>query len=251
MKKLYFIVLSMFLAVSVFATDFPPLDVENADKAVFLDIKSAKGKDDYDDNLRLVNFTEEDGISFSVYAYSKRKKTWHFAGKGILKDIFDTYVLDEEPVAENVENYIYFAVIPESKGNFTFELERKSVRFFITKEYLNINVYSDKEIKFDSKNAYTFENSSISGSFRDVVRFESKVTDKDIGFKFYASNDNEKWTIIGKSFLKEFDDTDMLKTYYEGKQIASYKYFSIVSLNGKNYKYDIKKANNDLLITIN
>ncbi|MBP3710807.1 MAG: hypothetical protein J6I73_10490 [Treponema sp.] len=245
MKKLIPVatVIAALMCISATAQDVPAFDNP---RAVVLDTSTVPGS--MKDNVKLINLSEDENISFTVHAYVQKSKNkpgeWQTYGSGYLKEFYDGDTIDS-PLEDKIKNIRYFAIAPDAKGDYKYTIEKK-------RNDLYINVFSANESKDESykRTAYIFNVQEVPGVFKDNFKFSCKTQDTNISFTVYVFNDkNEKWQKAGVGTLKGFGDTDTVSSPLKGT-LHNYTYVGIVSRNGKAYTYDVTKANNDIIITV-
>lgn len=245
MKKIILgaIAIAAFACISVTAQDAPNF---GNPRAVVLDTASVAGN--IKDNVKLINLSEDENISFTVHAYVQKSKNkqgeWQTYGTGYLKEFYDGDTIDS-PLEGKIKSVRYFAIAPDAKGDYKYTIEKK-------RNDLYINIFSVNESKDESykKSAYVFNAQEVPGVFKDNFRFICQTQDTNISFTVYVFNDkNERWQKAGVGILKGFGDTDTVSSPLKGT-LQNYQYVGIVSRNGKTYTYDVAKSNNDIIITV-
>jgi hypothetical protein len=102
---------------------------------------------------------------------------------------------------------------------------------------------------FDKPFVYVIDTFKMKGSFDDYVKLYNNSTESNIKFNVYVHHpENHEWLIYGTGTLKDSGDTDTIDSGIGN--IDDYRYFAIESLNGKDFKYQFYKNNNDLHISI-
>jgi hypothetical protein len=103
---------------------------------------------------------------------------------------------------------------------------------------------------FDKPFSYVIDTFTEGGrQHKDYVKLHNLSRDTNMDFYVYMhSPDTNEWILYGAASLRGHGDTDTIDTDIKG--INKYRYFAVESLNGKNYKYNFYKSNNDLHINI-
>ena len=242
MKKSLFVVLTVLAlsAGSLFAQEIPAFDKSDS---VVIDVSALKRK--FKDNVRLVNLTEEENISFSVYYYEQKAKKadWQLYGRAQLKGYTDTAFVDSKKEGK-IRNVKYFAVVSENGIGFKCSVEARNHDLYI---FINPADASADEARKAS--ASIIDVKDVEGKFKDRIRFENLSDDSDITFWVYAFNqESEPWQKVGRAHLKEKSDTDLVDTPLD--KISGYRYFAVASENGKEYSFSVSKKHNDLYIQV-
>lgn len=242
MKKLIIAGLAAAIACGAFAQRNAPTFDDS--KASVIDVSSAAVPGKMKDNIKLINLSDDENISFCVYIYDSKKASWNLYGKALLKEFYDGDTIDSD-FEGKIRKVEYVAVVPDGNGVYRYEAEKKH-------NDLRIKVYSPDGSTDESykKDAVIADIRSVPGVFKDNVKFVSETRDENISFTLYAFNDkNGTWQKAGVAVLKGFGDTDTVDSPLEDS-LPSYAYFAVVSRSGKTYAYDFKKANKDFIITV-
>lgn len=242
MKKSLFVVLTVLAlsAASLFAQEIPAFDKSDS---VVIDVSALKGK--FKDSVRLINLTEEENISFSVYYYEQKAKKadWQLYGRAQLKGYTDTAFVDSKKEGK-IRKVKYFAVVSENGIGFKCSIEARNHDLYI---FINPADASADEARKAS--ASIIDAKDVEGKFKDRIRFENLSDDSDITFWVYAFNEeSEPWQKVGRAHLKEKFDTDLVDTPLD--KISGYRYFAVASENGKEYSFSVSKKHNDLYIQV-
>ena len=108
--------------------------------------------------------------------------------------------------------------------------------------------FIDSRPEIDKPFSYVIDILDVPGGrIEDNVVLYNGSSDSNIRFNVYVYNFND-WTLYGAGFLKGARDTDTIKSGIS--DITKYRYFAIESLNGKDYKYQVKENRDDLHITV-
>lgn len=242
MKKLIIAALAAAIAYTAFAQQNEPSFDDP--KAIVIDVSSAAVSGKMKDNIKLINLSDDENISFRVYIYNSKKALWNLYGNAMLKEFYDGDTIDSD-FEGKIGKVEYVAVVPVGNGAYRYEAEKKH-------NDLRIRVYPAKESDDRSykKDAAIADVRSVPGVFKDNVKFVNETSDTNISFMLYVFNDiNGIWQKAGVAVLKGFGDTDTVDSPLEDS-LPSYAYFAVVSRNGKTYAYDFKKANKDFIITV-
>ncbi|MGN0740388.1 MAG: hypothetical protein ACI4LX_09490 [Treponema sp.] len=242
MKKSLFVVLTALAlsAGSLFAQEVPAFDKPDS---VVLDVSSLKGK--FKDSVRLINLTEEENISFSVYYYEQKGKNagWQLYGRAQLKGYSDTASVDSKQEGK-IKNVKYFAVVSENAIGFKCSVAARNHDL-----HISINSVDESADEARKARAFIIDANEVAGKFKDNIRFENLSDDSGITFWVYAFNDkSEEWQKVGRAYLKEKSDTDLVDTQLD--KVSGYRYFAVASENEKEYSFSVSKAHNDLYIQV-
>ncbi len=214
-------------------SDEPPAGAEGT----LLDTKSLKGK--ISDNIRLISGIEEKK-SFIVFFYNSKKELWQPFGSAELLRYADTAFIDSKV---SVDRYRWYSIKAEDGKEYRYEISAKHNDL-----YINIWSINDSE-NINKEKAEIIDASSLSGKFKDNVKLVNNTTETNLSFTVYGFNDkNEKWTKIGNTFLKNIGDDSIAMSPVEN--IAQFKFFGIISNDGKSFNYSATKAHNDLIIIL-
>ena len=260
MKKLIAILFaSLFLCVGgvLFAQEAPVYDGEGAENAtvVQLNKKTMIGysHEKWGDYFWVYNLTEDEELPLSIYLYDGKKKEWKFVGDVTVKG-FGKFENIETEFQHKFKKYEYYAIVPKNGKKYDAIGRRKFQSLYIVTNHITVlNVFSTEPTPESVRNsAFVFNNSEVSGKFKDVVKFSNQSEDSDMNFYLYGFNDENdtNWRKLGVSDLKGKGDSDQMETELTGEYINTFKYLAILPENGKNYEYEIKKKSNDLQITV-
>ena len=242
MKKLIIVGLAAAIAYGAFAQQNAPSFDDPQASVIAVSSAAVPGK--MKDNIKLINLSDDENISFRVYIYNSKKASWNLYGKAMLKGFHDGDTIDSD-FEGKIGKVQYVAVIPDGNGTYKYEAEKRH-------NDLRIRIYPAKESADESykKDAAIVELRSIPGVFKANVKFVNETSDKNISFMLYAFNDkNGIWQKAGVAVLKGFGDTDTVDSPLEDS-LPSYACLAVVSRSGKTYAYDFKKANKDFIITV-
>ncbi|MDY4211276.1 MAG: hypothetical protein SOX64_07630 [Treponema sp.] len=242
MKKSLFVVLTALAlsAGSLFAQEIPAFDKPDS---VVLDVSALKRK--FKDSVRLMNLTEEENISFSVYYYEQKgkKADWQLYGSAQLKGYSDTASVDSKQEGK-IRNVKYFAVVSEKGIGFKCSVAARNHDL-----HISVSPVDGSADEARKAHAFIIDAKEVEGKFKDRIRFENLSDDSDITFWVYAFNEeSEPWQKVGRAHLKEKSDTDLLDTPLDN--VSGYRYFAVASENGKEYSFSVSKKHNDLYIQV-
>ena len=149
-------------------------------KASVIAVSSAAVPGKMKDNIKLINLSDDENISFRVYIYDSKKASWNLYGRALLKEFYDGDTIDSD-FEDKIRKVEYVAVVPDGNGAYRYEAEKKH-------NDLYIKVYPpdgsiDESYK---KDAATVDVRSVPGVFKDNVKFVSETSDKNISFMLYA-----------------------------------------------------------------
>jgi hypothetical protein len=118
--------------------------------------------------------------------------------------------------------------------------------FFVSCVSVNLDY---PQPQFDKPFVYVIDAFETDGRYEDYIKLHNGSADSNIKFNVYVHDSNrQEWLFYGVGLLKDFNDTDTIDSDID--TIEDYRYFTIESLNRKNYNYHIYTRNNDLHITI-
>jgi hypothetical protein len=100
----------------------------NKPNSFVFDSNTASGN--LEDKIRLNNHTTRSDISFTVYLYDSKSKTWKVYGTGKLKGSGDTDFVDSKLSGE-LKNYRYYAIQALDKRNYKYTFEKKRNDLYI------------------------------------------------------------------------------------------------------------------------
>lgn len=249
MKKFFIITLFSLLGLSLFAENLP--EFTEADNAFVADAKSFK--EDYGDYCKVVNLTNENDLYFDIYVMKSNKKEWIYAGTANVNGLLDTDTIDSE-LNGNFSRYRYFAIVPRDNKEYKFSASTDELNMYFVRHYFFaflVDTY-DETPSHIRNNSTIIDVASIPGSFKDNIKFSSKSQERDLHFVVYGfdSLDATKWEVVGKTELKEYDDTDNMETVLTGVDVKKCKYYAIYNENGKKYEVVTSKNHNDLYIDV-
>lgn len=144
----------------------------------------------------------------------------------------------------------YYDVTKHSFECYVVFFDEEDLIPFLRNSFESVNVYEN--YIFDEKNidtdAFIFDATAVSGKFKDNIVFKSQTNEKYLQFDLYARKTTEEaWEKIGSAFLKEYDDWQFVDTELP---VQKYRYFAVISQNGKKYNYTPIKQSNDLYIVV-
>ena len=94
MKKLIIVGLAAAIACGAFAQRNAPAFDDS--KASVIDVSSAAVPGKMKDNIKLINLSDDENISFCVYIYDSKKASWNLYGKALLKEFYDGDTIDSD-----------------------------------------------------------------------------------------------------------------------------------------------------------
>ena len=238
MKKNIFFVCLIFSFVCFAKAPYFNLDAENV---FVLDANSIDGKARED--VKLINETEEQ-IGFEVYYYDNKNASWQFYGSIYLKDFYDSEDVDSH-MEYRISQIQYFAVVPTNNKAYNYRAQK-------IENDLCIFVMPDSEFDFkkELETAFIIDSDNIKDKFYDEIEFVNLTDDYGISFAVYASDNKDKdWKRAGGVTLQEYNDSEDLDSPIE-KTLHSFRYFAIVSKNGKKYNFEARKQKGDLVIFV-
>jgi len=100
----------------------------NKPNSFVFDSNSVRGK--LEDNIRLCNLSKNADISFTVYLYDSKSKTWKVYGTGKLKGPGDTDFISSKLSGE-LKYYRYYAIQALDKRNYRYSFEKKRDDLYI------------------------------------------------------------------------------------------------------------------------
>ena len=250
MKKLITLCLTLLVSAAMFAQNLPAFT--ESENAYVFDAKTLK--EDFGDACKVVNLTFDEKLAFDVYLMKSNKKKWLFAGDAIVNGILDSCVLESEYDGD-YDDYRYFALVPKDdrKYNVTFTWDNVFMYAF-SKESCVFLVDNDADTPENVRNNSTvIDVNSVKGKFKDNIKLINKSSDSNMDFIIFGFDDPNatKWNAVGKSDLKEFNDSDTVDTIInDSSNMKKYAYYAVYALNGKKYDVNPSKAHNDLIIEI-
>lgn len=250
MKKIVTVLFSVLISVAAFAQNLP--EFTEADNAYVFDAKQLK--EDFGDACKIVNLSFEDNLSFDVYVMKSNKKKWLFAGSGTVNGILDSCAVESEYDGD-WDDYRYFAIVPKQdrayKITFTWD---NTFMYAFSREVCVFLVDVEADTPDEYKNNSTIiDVNSVKGKFKDNIKLVNKSSDTYMDFLIFGFDDPNavKWNAVGKSELKDFDDTDFIETpINDSSNSKKYAYYAVYATNGKKYDVNPSKAHNDLIIEI-
>ena len=251
MKKLFTLLVAVFISVAAFAADNLPAFTD-ADNAYVFDAK--KLKEDYGDNCKIVNLSFEENLSFDVYVMKSNKKQWLLAGSATVSGCMDSCTL-ESKYDGNFDDYRYFALVPKQDRDYIVEFTYDSIFMYaFSKEacvfLIDVKVDTPEKVR---NNSTIIDVNAVSGKFKDNIKLINKSSDSNMDFLIFGFNDPNatKWDTVGKSDLKGYDDSDNIDSpINDSSNSKKYAYYAVYALNGKKYDVNPSKAHNDLYIEI-
>lgn len=249
MKKFIIFTLTSLIGLSLFAQALP--EFTEADNAFVADAKTLK--EDYGDYCKVVNLTDESDISFDIYVMKSNKKAWTFAGTATLDGLLDTDTIESE-LNGSFGRYRYFAIVPQDGKNYKVTAAADELNMYVVKHFFFVFLVDSTEDTPENirNNSTIIDVDSISGKFKDNIKFSSSSSETDLDFVVYGfdSTDATKWEVVGKTHLKEAGDTDNMETVLTGIDVKKCKFYAIYNQNGKKYEVSASKSHNDLYIDI-
>ena len=223
----------------LFASFADATSVFDGESLVVIEISKLLNSRTLSDEIHVYNYTNMPNISAEIRGYQESKNQWVSLGKVNLKRIGD-----DDEIEKSLKKYSKFSVKPTSN-------EPIKVAARILNKYLYIFLLSEGTVDnsafiFDIENIH----GNIRGNFKENVRFQSQTNDEKIAFDLYArKSEDDNWQKVASAYLKKFKDTDTQIPAFTDS-MEKYRYFAVVAQNGKQYRYVVKKENNDLYITV-
>lgn len=254
MKKLFTAFLFLLISVSVFAGEkYLIPEFEENEKAIVFDTRDIRG--DYNDFLKVINYTDYCNISFEIYGMRSNKKQWYKIGTADLNGLFDEVRISSD-YDHDYDMFRYFAVVPKDEDSYTIEMVNDYLYLgFVTHYYLVFQVkYGGEEPDNRYKdNASVIDTTKIRGSFEDNIKLVNNSFDRGIQVVVYGfdSEDEKVWKPIGTAFLKGSKDEDFVTTPLYHQRITQYRYYAVVSVDGTKYDTRAYKHHDDLYIELN
>lgn len=251
MKKLIALLFTTVVSVALFAQNLPAFT--ESDNAYVFDAK--KLDDDYEDNCKVINLSFEENLSFDVYVMKSNKKQWLLAGTATVNGILDACVL-ESKYDGDYDDYRYFALVPKDNRKYDVTFTCDSIflyAFFKEACVFLVDIPGATTPDKYKKNATIIDSKSIKGKFKDNIKLINKSSDSNIDFLIFGFDEEgaEKWNAVGKSDLKEYDDSDTMDAPLNNSDDKKiYNYYAIYATNGKKYDVSATKSHNDLYIEI-
>jgi len=86
------------------------------------------------------------------------------------------------------------------------------------------------------------------GEYSDNIKFNNATLYQNVSFNIYGYDEKKReWTLIGASKLKEYSDTDQVKT---SARIKNYRWFAVHSLENKSFNAQAIVKDDDILLYI-
>lgn len=247
MKKIKFIVFT--IAAMLFSSAFaknPLPEFTDAPNAFVVNAKEVKGK--HGDFIQVINFTDEPKIKFSIYGW-KKKDGWTKIQSSVTSRYGDSKILETE-YDHKLDKWDVFAFVPEDGKAYKIEYVKFEIKMWVATHYMGaFRIIPD--VAVPGPDAYVFETASIKGSFKDNLKAGGK---NGVSIKILGSNDKENWEIVGGGKIN-IDETDEDGDYcsvevVNEKKASTYKFYSVESVDGTKYDFDIFKAHNDLYFVV-
>ncbi|MBQ0002857.1 MAG: hypothetical protein KBT21_04910 [Treponema sp.] len=244
MKKIKIILLAFaaFVSSAVFAAETIP-EFTDAPNAFVVNAKPVKGQ--HSDFIQVINFTDDENIKFSIYGWRK-KDGWTKLASDVTSTYGDSKKLETE-YDHQFNRWEVFAFVPENGKTYKIEYTKFKIEMWVVEHHFGaFRIIPDTAVP--GKNAYIFENASVKGSFKDNIKAGGK---NGVSLKILGSNDKESWETVGggKISVEEADDYCSLEAVNE-KKTASYKFYSVETVDGKKCEFDIFKSHNDLYFVV-
>ena len=112
-------------ALLCFAQAAPTFDAENA---FVFDAFKIKGK--AKDNIRFINSSYDDDISFFVFYFDEQNSSWSIYGTARLKGFGDTDFVDS-PSEVKLNKIRYFAVVTRNEKAYEYQIKKTSDDLYI------------------------------------------------------------------------------------------------------------------------
>jgi len=129
MKKILLVL--VLSAIGIFMLNKPLVYAQpafNQPNSFVIDSESVRG--DLEDNVKIFNQTTRTGISFKVFVYDSKKKTWIEYGTGDLKGPGDSDNIRSK-LSGDLDDYRYFAIQALDKRNYKYSFEKKRNDLYI------------------------------------------------------------------------------------------------------------------------
>jgi hypothetical protein len=94
----------------------------NKPNSFVIDSNSVRG--DLEDNIKIYNQTSRSGISFKLYVYDSKKKTWIEYGTGDLKGPGDSDTISSR-LSGDLDDYRYYAIQALDNRNYKYNFDKK------------------------------------------------------------------------------------------------------------------------------
>lgn len=249
MKKIIALLTAALVTVSVFAQNLPAFT--EAEKAYVFDAKQLK--EDYDDYCKIVNLSTENNLSFDVYVMKSNKKEWLFAGSATVNGVLDSVTLESE-YEGHYERYRYFAIVPKDGRDYKVRFTWDEIDMYVVEHHycaFLVNPVADVPANVRD-NSTIIDVNSIKGKFKDNIKLINKSKDSNMDFVIFGFNnaDDTVWEAVGKSHLKEADDTDFIETPLHDQDADLFNFYAVYCTSGKKYDVNATKSHSDLYIEI-
>lgn len=254
MKKIYlmfaaFVACLFAVAESIkIDTDYnmPELDKENA---FVLDVQEFKGRKIQ--SLRVVNYSDNQGLAFDAYVHSPLTEKWEFLGSAVLKGFGNRAEVGKD--YESISKFRYFAVVPQNKDGFDFTIEKNKKNLF-SKAVLTIEARSpeyameeDPKPSFSEVNAYVSTESEIPEKAKKDIAIINRTDKRELSVKVYGySKKTVKWVPLGTVNTKVTEAQSYLKM--KKSKIQDYYYFAFSG--PAEILYSFEADHGDLVVTV-
>lgn len=253
MKKTILSIIFLSLAFSLSAKEYDLPEFEENENAIIFDARELR--DEYDDYVKFLNFTDYCNISFELYGMRGNRKSWHYIGSVVLDGLFDEMYIDSKYNYE-YDMFRYFAVVPQDDDPYAIDMfseERSYVLFSNDTLIFTVNYDGEEPDTRYKENASIVELKTVRGRFEDNIKLVNRSYDRRIDIIVYGFNeeDAEVWDPIGYAYLRDANDEDFLETPLKSRNGSrKYNYYAVVAMNGEKYDIDCFIRHDDLYIEI-
>ena len=258
---LFIVTVFLLSAANVWAQAAPAFDQQ---PSVVFDLWSnSKGK--YSDNVRLINATLLQNITFNVYGYDDKKKEWTLIGTSTLKEHADSDQIDK-PRGLNIKNFRWFAIHSPSAIKFEAQaMANKSNDVIILIFEKTPTAEAPQE---NNTPAFSLPSSivlALSGRYKDNIELKNGIGGTNVSFNIWGYDQkNNQWQIIG---AKKLNPDPAPPSYFNGWTIVNpasdpsvttpwkdrlneFKWIAVQSLGGLSFNAQAVASSNDITVTV-
>ena len=237
--------LAIFFAASGFCKKAPEPETapspnfDGSEGATVLDVSSLKK---FNDRVRVISAID-DKKNFKINIYRAKTNSWEFFGMARTKGFGDTDFVDSEKKAKKCR---WVAITPIGGGDYKYMISSSGTDLFITA--LPKKDLIDASAKAKAK---VFEVAKLDGgAFKDDVEVNNTTSDPAASFAVFAFNEpNEAWTKIGDADFQNVSGSNKIIYAPYEFSVSKFKFFAIVSNDGKSYNYSAVIVKKNLVIT--
>ena len=227
--------------ITIVSSSFAEAPKFNDGKAYVIEKSSVSKK--IRDKVKIVNCSSESDFQATFYGFDEAKNEWIFYGsKTISGSEPKTTIRSVNDIEINLRNYNYYALKIDSDKSFRFTP-------FERNHDLYISICDDFPV--DESKAFFIDVKSM-GKFQDNVEFigyENLLS--AASFKVVCWNNEDESDKIETFFsIGGPDDSDGTDEASTGARFKKFRYFRIISLENKDFKYSVAFKHDDMKITV-